>query len=369
MSSYDTFDCIAPRNMDAEIKRFCDRTKGYNLLFDRNSELLPIYSSDQIMTQCMSYVANRMGSRLIDPADIWNKFFVHQTPISEPCRVIMTLFNKCGVRAVMGSSVSFATIHAKLAEIDIGKWKSVIRSSVLNPVNNAHVSSTCVDALSSFADLEKSTNITSNPTIRIVRCNNVTNTTAAVLMDCISHLNERKIVICANHYESLSIVNNLIQQSFEKINTNGHRIFIWSLEFGLYGSLVQMVASHREITNVTLLVPWLDTSLNSFHNICRDIVEKIGVDFMVCPCQNDNEETNFVHWTHIKSALMRVLSEKYRIVVFCGRSVTPHDIQRDIRHLLSGPPRVKTSTVGGSHNNMDTSQHTTIDQHIGEGAI
>jgi hypothetical protein len=162
-------------------------------------------------------------------------------------------------------------------------------------------------------------------------------------------------VIGVDQYECLPIVANFLETHCDAIKQRDHRVFLWSIHLGMYGSLVPLVSSYRDNTHVTLIVPWVDTALNGFYNVCKDVIEKIGVDFVVCPCQNENEEINSVHWMHIKSALIRIISEKYRIIVFCGRTITSTAIQRDVRMLLSGPPRPKKEKTV-SH---DKACHTT----------
>lgn len=340
-SSYAPTDNIAPRHIEAEVKRVMSRSKGLNLLFERSSEFLPIRSAEDILPQSMLYVAQSHKSPLTDPAQIWDHFFVHQTPMSEPCRVIMTLMNRCGLRSAIDYD-SYADANEDTRRVDMDQWKATVRSSVLNVGHHERSSSICIDDHPSFEQLDQQTSASTNAYLRIVRSNTIhVEGAKQVLLDCVNTLEAKNIVVCVEHFDALTVVAEFLQQSCEAIVARGHRVFLWSLNFSLYGSLVHLSSTYHVSTNLTLIVPWIDTSLNSFYSMCKDIIEQVGMEFVVCPYQNSNEEINFVHWMHIKSALTRIISEKYRIIVFCGHSVTPRIVCRDARMLLSGPPKSK----------------------------
>lgn len=255
---------------------------------------------------------------------VWQELFVHRTPLSEPCRRVLTLFNKLGFRAQVAAR-NLNDIREQVRAMDSQDWETKVyllanlrgavrtfpvASSVTVPQGQPYAlhwvlgGGAVHDKVAATVD-----GVGQGPHhLRIhVQAQPSAETQAAL---------DKAAALCHTYQCPLWVV----------VPPGG---VVPPLPAGIRIWLTAEEAQPGVIMVGNTVFP------SSSYDWVRKMLEVRGTNFVVhTSTALQTPEQVASAWYHARGVIARTLTEKYRCLLYAGWSLAPSDIQHDLQQLL-----------------------------------
>lgn len=255
---------------------------------------------------------------------VWQELFVHRTPLSEPCRRVLTLFNKLGFRdEVRGRDLG--AIRNTVAALSKGEWEKRVYS--LAKLSGA-VHAVPVGQAPSLLPAGQPYALHWTLGEPAPVANHVT-----VIGQPPHHLRVHvPAEMSAALYTSLQEALALCQQ---------YSCPLWVVTTP--GGCVPEFPDDKTRIWLTAAVPQPNFTMvggatypSGSYDWTRKMLEQRGTNFVAHTSMGlQTPEQVASAWYHARSVVARTLTEKYRCLIYAGWSLAPSDIQHDLQQLLA----------------------------------
>ncbi len=349
---------ILPRDVESEVKRIVNSTPVFDpwtvirvMNYDPSNRVSRLLTQPELLSQLAQVCGAVPGTlSMAEVADrVWEELFANRTPVSENCRVILTTFNRLGLREALGER-NLAAIRQHVAQIAEADWVKAISGAAnlgfvgvqrgvavpagfshreflsLNEVETAAAAAAAgVEPPPPLAEADFAASSYSVLELSAGQEQLQQELLARLLPLAAKH--QHSVFCEVQRPEALHLLCTLLQAPLP-----GLRWVVSSPMASLYPVLHQMVQHYPQ---VRLCGRWR-TDMTDVYDIARRQLDHGGTNFLHGYSKASVPEQLVGRWVHMRSALSNVLTEKYKVLIYAGWRITTEDIERDAIALLQG---------------------------------
>ena len=260
---------------------------------------------------------------------VWTELFVHRTPLSEPCRRVLTLFNKLGFRDQVQTR-NLADMRKQVVALGTEEWEKRVYQLM-------HMQSRIM-----VVSTEETPNDIPLPYSLVIGPSWETAIDAhvAAQQGKLHHLRlevppdmpQDTVLAIAHKAVQLQCALWLIVSPTCQVPQLPPNLRLW----------VSSAAPSMDITDILQIYPRATlintgTMSSTCYEVTRRSLEKLGTRFVAhASLAMPSLEHAASGWYHAKSMIARTLSEKYRCLLYAGWSLAISDIVHDVEQLVGG---------------------------------
>ena len=332
---------ITPDNIDAIVREAVHGALVVDVALAhlRAAGVDALLTTPELVHETKGLQQGRGGASLdgLPPAElasrVWSELFVHRTPVSEPCRRVLTLFNKLGFRDQVQTR-NLAEIRKQVAELGHDEWEKRVYQ-LLHMQSRIQVVST-EDAPS---DVPIAYGLVVGPSWETAIDAHVAAASGALhhlRVDVTAAMSGDTLTALAQKAVQLQCALWLIVSPACQVPQLPADLRLW----------VSGASPRMDITDILHIYPQA-TLINvggvsvAAYDATRRALERLGTRFVAhaslgMPCLEHAASA----WYHAKSMIGRTLSEKYRCLLYAGWSLAISDITHDVEQLVGGSAMV-----------------------------
>lgn len=257
---------------------------------------------------------------------VWQELFVHRTPISEPCRRVLTLFNKLGFRAEVAAR-DLTAIRSQVAELSPQEWETRVfglaklQGAVRTFAVTADTAPPPQQPYALHWDL--------GPRMKEDVTTVVTRNGQAPHHLRVHLPKQQQATTEAALDEALQLCQSLNCPLWVVVAPGGV-----VPEFQPSSARIWLTGTVQP--GVTVLGGALPPS--TAYEWMRSMLELRGANFVAHASMGlQTPEQVASAWYHVRGVIARTLTEKYRCLLYAGWNLAPSDVQHDLHQLLGHP--------------------------------
>lgn len=321
---------IVPRDLEQTVRNIVHDTPALDVWSDIRPAAEPSSGRlDRLLTQPELLDQYRQvcgaipdGLSIRSIADhIWSELFVRRSPISEHCRVVLTTLNRVGMREQVQAR-SLEQLRDRINQLTDESWMQTL-------MDGARLESVSVDSTASAgAAPDGSAHIylnTADEQTDFSRGGHCTldlkdGLDPAALDRLLSRAAERRMtVVCEVHNPALLPLIG---------PRPGLRWVLSAINASIYPMLTHVAGSDVRISG-----RWM-SAMHQVYELTRTHMDMFGTGFIHGYSRSRVPEHLVGRWVHLRSVLVNVLCEKYRVLIYTGWNLTAESITADVQSLL-----------------------------------
>lgn len=254
---------------------------------------------------------------------VWQELFVHRTPISEPCRRVLTLFNKLGFRSEVAGR-NLPEIRRQVAEISPEEWESRVYG--LAKLKGAVRAFPVTAETTPPAQQPYALHWDLGPSMK-------TDVTAVI----------SRTGQAPHHFrvhlpkQQQSDTADALTEAIELCQSYSCPLWVVVVPGGVVPEF-QPTSVRIWLTGIAqpgLTVVGRALPPSSAYDWTRSMLELRGANFVAHASMGlHTPEQVASAWYHVRGVIARTLTEKYRCLLYAGWNLAPSDVQHDLHQLL-----------------------------------
>lgn len=327
---------VSPRDLETVVKNVVQSTPAFDLWTEmgpeqENGRLDRLLTQPELLAQYRQTCGEIPdGLSIRSVADqVWSGLFVQNSPLTENCRVVLTTLNRIGMRECVQSR-SLERMRDQVNQLSGEAWAQALRSAA--NVERIGTDVTCthhplaphIEAVP-FANLNTAAPDQDLSAARYCVLDlrgDLDPERTGALLDRAAAAN--LAVLCeVQDAAALPLLAQLAPRA-------GVRWLLSAAEPSLYPVLSAAARQHH---NVRVAGRWQPT-MHQLYELTRTHLDLFGTACVHGYTKSCVPEHLVGRWVHLRSVLVNVLCEKYRVLIYTGWNLTQDNIERDVLALL-----------------------------------
>jgi hypothetical protein len=320
---------VALDNLDAIVKELAHSTQAFELALPAAS---PAGVDGFLTTPDLVHELHELKPTAAPTADmVWQELFVHRSPLSEPCRRVLTLFNKLGFRPQV-SARNLEAIRNRVKALPAGEWEARVYglAKLRGAIHAFPVAPTPAVAPHQPYALHWPLGAP------------VTEAVAAAVALAEQSPHHLRIHVPAQQQENTCTA---LEEAIALCQTYSCPLWVVVAPGGVVPEFQQPCAVRIWLTGAKpqpgLAMVGSTLPPSASYDWVRQMLELRGANFVVhTSAALQTPEQVASAWYHARSVIARTLAEKYRCLLYAGWSLAGSDIQHDLQQLLGGAEKI-----------------------------